>query len=380
MSLTTQLYGGELGEWCAHRLTGTPALAATVTAAASRHRRPVRPTEGPVPPRHWAEIGGAFGMRLAALVQPAPPYYSLYGLVRAGLVSRTWANAQAAEWPTHAKLGPEQRLRALEVRPVPDNRWLDLGPVADPGVPAGPAEPVLADLLQRTRDYLARHAPCGQLGTPGVEAGLARVFWLLSQFEDVYRSGALAEEVAALFADQVPTVDQLRGAAAEPVVAELVALTAQLQATGALNEMQRMAGDEHQAEQPLGIAGPVLVHHWADADLLIGDTLLDVKTVIRTDNPDRIARWLWQILAYAWLDVADRYRIRSVGLYLARHGALLAWGVETFADHLLAGTGRADTARREFLALARQVIADEGARPPAEWKPRRKHVLPWSRS
>lgn len=324
MSLTTQLRGGDLGEWCVQRLVGTPSMAAAVTAAANRESHPVRlQRPGSVPPRHWSEVGGAFGLRLAMLTQQAPPYYALYGLVRAGMVSRAWADAQAAMWPTHAVLSSKQRRHALEMRPTRQG-WVDLGPAVDPGTPGGPAEPVLADLLSRTRAYLGRHAPCGQLGTPGVEAGLARVCWLLSEFEDVYRRGQISEEVAALFQPGPPSIEQLRGTAGDSVVTELVALAHQLHASGALAHLRQMAGDPP-AGQPFGIAGPVLVHHWADADLLIGDTLADVKTVMRADDPPRTARWLWQILAYAWLDTDDRYHIRSVGLYLARHGQLIVW-------------------------------------------------------
>lgn len=53
---------------------------------------------------------------------------------------------------------------------------------------------------------------------------------------------------------------------------------------------------------------PAFVHHWADEDLVIGGPLLDVKTVVRLGDPERTARWVWQLLAYAWLDTVDRYR------------------------------------------------------------------------
>jgi hypothetical protein len=60
------------------------------------------------------------------------------------------------------------------------------------------------------------------------------------------------------------------------------------------------------------------VPHWADGDVIVGDTLLDVKTVITLRDRDRIARWLYQLLGYVWLDsTADLYGIRNVGLYLA---------------------------------------------------------------
>ncbi len=63
--------------------------------------------------------------------------------------------------------------------------------------------------------------------------------------------------------------------------------------------------------------------------------LLDVKTVVSVRDPDRVGRWLWQLLSYAWLDTADHYRIRAVGLYLARHGVLLPWRAAELATALL---------------------------------------------
>ncbi|UKD50713.1 hypothetical protein L3Q65_00165 (plasmid) [Amycolatopsis sp. FU40] len=366
MSLTTQLHTGELAAWCATRFTGTADTAALVDAAA-REARPVRPA-GQVEPRHWAEIGGAFGLRLAALVEPAPPYYALYGLVRAGLASRAWADAEACEWPTHAYLPAAHRSRALEMRPSPAG-WLDLaGPVgADQ---AAEEEPVLADLFARLRRYLAEHAPPGQLGTPGAEAALARVFWLVSEFEDVYRSHAATPALHALFGSGPPSVEAMRAAAPEPAVAELVELARRLHDSGSLAQLHRLAGSPA-AGRPLGHAAPAFVHHWADGDLLVGDgrasTLLDVKTVIRTDNPERTGRWLWQLLGYAWLDTGDRWRIRSAGLYLARHGVLVTWDVDELADRLLGGTGRRERkqARRQFVTAAGRVLTAEGARLPA---------------
>lgn len=370
MSLTSQLHAGELGTWCASRFPGTAAAAARIEAA-TRGRRPVRPV-GQVDGRHWAEIGGAFGLRLAALVEPSPPYYSLYGLVRAGLVAREWADEQAAQWPTHAALAAEQRGRALELRPSPAG-WLELGQPEATDVTSTPGEPVLADLLARLRRYLAEHAPTGQLGTPGVEAALARVFWLVSAFEDAYRTAEAPAVLHELFGSSVPTVEQLRAAAPEPVVAELVDLARQLDTSGSLAQLRRLAGTPATG-RPLGHAAPAFVHHWADGDLLISDgrtsTLLDVKTVVRADKAERTARWLHQLLGYAWLDVCDRWRIRTVGLYLARHGVLVTWPVDELADQLLDNRGlvrgrRREKARAEFLAVARRVITAEGAQLPA---------------
>lgn len=354
MSLTSQLHGGPVEKWCAENLPGTSTLVAAVAKAAGC-RAPVRPT-GQVDLAHWAAVGGAFGQRLAFLVEPAPPYYALYGLVRAGLGGRRWANEQAAEWSTHAHLPGTDRARALELRPTPAG-WHDLGPAAGPGTPPTPHEPVLADFLARLRDYLARHAATGHIGPPGVEAGLARACWILAGWEDAYRGGELPAELHRLHTRASGcTVDDLRGLAAAHVVDELAALAHLAHTSGAIRELHQLAGNPP-AGRPLGTAAPVLVHHWADADLLVGDTLLDVKTVIRLDNADRTARWLWQLLGYAWLDEADKYKIHAVGLYLARHGVILRWDVDTFAEHLTGGQVR--RARRAFRTLCAKAVAVE---------------------
>jgi hypothetical protein len=378
MSLTTQLHGGELARWCAENFVSTRFVAARVTSAAQGHR-PVRPT-GQVGAEHWAAIGGAFGQRLAFLVQPAPPYYALYGLVRAGIVSRSWADAVAARFPTHTALPPAAAGRALELRPAPGG-WADLGPAVGTSVRGEDTdEAVLGEFFGRLIDYLGQHAPAGTLGSPGAEAGLARACAVISGWEDAYRSQTLPAELLELHRRGRFTVEELRAIVAEPVVTELVALARQLHTSGALAELRRAAGDPAPG-QALGTAGPVFVHHWADGDLLVGRTLWDVKTVVRVDNPERVERWLWQLVAYAWLDTEDRWGIRSVGLYLARHGVLVSWGLQTFADWMLGRTGAADGgAREEFLTVARKVIREEGATPPGPWKTRMErlaaHVAP----
>lgn len=365
MSLTTQLHGGALAAWCAANLPGTERLAAEVTVRA-RQYRPVRP-DGQVPAEHWAAIGGAFGQRLAFLVQQAPPYYSLYGLVRAGIVSRPWADVTASMFPTHAGLPAELAAKALELRPTP-NGWADLGEPMPTGVLDATDEPVLSEFFARLLGYLGEHAPTGQLGGRGVEAGLARACAVLSGWEDAYRSATLPAELLELHRRGGYSVDQLRAAVPEDHVAELVALVEQMRTTGALEKLRRTAGDPP-AGQPLGTAGPVIVNHWADGDLITGRTLWDVKTVVRTDNTERTARWLWQLLAYAWLDTADTWGIRSVGLYLARHGALVSWPLSRFTATITGGRD-VDAVREEFLTVAARAVAEEGAEPPGPWQQR----------
>jgi hypothetical protein len=81
---------------------------------------------------------------------------------------------------------------ALERRPSPVGWLQHTGPadlpadvdLADPKRRLGlitpeQAEPVLTEFFGRTREFLARHAPPGEVGTQGAETVLARVYWLV---------------------------------------------------------------------------------------------------------------------------------------------------------------------------------------------------------
>ncbi|HEY2695475.1 MAG TPA: hypothetical protein VGJ45_08400 [Pseudonocardiaceae bacterium] len=368
MSLTTQLHDGQLARWCATRLPGTGAMVEAVAKAGAGHR-PIRPT-GTVGQHHWAAVGGTLGVRLALLVQHAPPYYSLLGLVGGGIVSRRWADRTAATWPSHRLLSSAQSARALQLRPSPTG-WIDLGPATDPGEEDLRQELLLADFFLRTVRDLEEHAPAGQLAPPSVEARLLRACYVISRWEDIYRSGVLVDNLLALHERGSYHAEELQALAPDTAITELLALLALTRSSGVLKQWRDAAGRPAQGGS-LGVAGPVIVDNWADADLLIGragsaggHTLVDVKTVLRVDHPERTARWLWQILGYAWLDVNGRWGIDSVALYFARHGLQLTWSLAELAEELAGPGVSVDQLRAEFLQLAEKVIAEEGARLPA---------------
>jgi hypothetical protein len=358
MSLTSQQRGGPLGDWMRTRMAGALELAGQIDTRLAGAGRPVQPTGADVDLRHRADIGGTFGHRLIDfLTQHAPPYYALYGAVNAELADWPGIHHAAAGFPTHAALAPGRRCRACDWRPTRAG-WVDVGPTmpTPPGYrPAG----VVAEFTTRARNYLALHAPPGQVASSmGAETTLARVCWVLNAWEGAYRGGHLDLEFTT---DDVP---KLLNLASAPVVAELLALITRAHTSGALTQLRELAADPAPG-QDLGIAGPVLIPHWADGDLLVGETLLEVKTVMHARNHTRTAAWLRQLLAYTWLDGPDRYRIRRVGLYLARHGHLITWPLHTFTHTLLATTDPRKVAATyaEFRDLAAHVITDEGADP-----------------
>jgi hypothetical protein len=368
MSLTTQLHDGELARWCAAKLPGTSAVAAAVARAGAGHR-PVRPA-GDVGRQHWAAVGGTLGVRLAFLVQDAPPYYGLLGLAGGGIVTRQWADRTAATWPTHRRLPAAQQARALQLRPTPTG-WADLGPGIDPGSDDTSQERLLSDFFDRTERSLEEHAPPGQLASPATETALLRACYVLSSWEDIYRSGTLIDTLLALHEQGSYYPEELRAVAPQPVITELLELLTLTRTSGVLQQWRDAAGKPAPG-RALGVAGPVIVDNWADGDLLIGrsgradgHTLVDVKTVVRVDVPERTERWLWQILCYAWLDVTGRWDIDSVALYFARHGLQLTWPVAELAEELAGPGVRIDELRSEFLKVAERVLTEEGATLPA---------------
>lgn len=90
----------------------------------------------------------------------------------------------------------------------------------------------------------------------------------------------------------------------------------------------------------------------ADADLIVDGCLLEIKT---TKAMSLDAEWLRQLFGYLLLDYYDRYAIRTVGVYLARHGEMLTWQVDDFLRDLTRdATIKLADLRDEFRALCQR--------------------------
>ena len=329
MPLTTELADRRsvLAGWFATRLPDTTAAAADL-AAVVKHRPTARPYhDGPI---DWPTIGRAIGQRIALAVQAAPPYYALRGA--ANLINDPeWAHRAARQFPTHSRT-PAGSVN--DVRPLPNGGWLRLATTTVNPATVNPAtaNPATANVSARTRRprmtspvdellsrlvaYLAMRAPAGSIGAPGVERKLARVCWALAQFEAAYRTGVVPDQLRDL---PSMSVDDLLGMAPEYAVRDLTTLAG-------------MAGERLLpaiASAGTALTAPVFVDGWADADILAGRCLIDVKATIHPTaaRPD----WFYQLLGYAWLDADDRYGIESVALYLARQGAYVEWSITRLA-------------------------------------------------
>lgn len=94
----------------------------------------------------------------------------------------------------------------------------------------------------------------------------------------------------------------------------------------------------------------------AEADLIAGEMLLDIKTILAPKNkaglrpdvlkPDNV----YQLLGYALLDYSNQYNIERLGIYSARYGTLTEWPLERVTS-LLSG-------RKFDFPAARQEVWD----------------------
>lgn len=83
-------------------------------------------------------------------------------------------------------------------------------------------------------------------------------------------------------------------------------------------------------DSDLGFDGSSLVGG-ADADWLIGDTLIDCK-VYGALTVSRLRDFLRQLLGYVMLDLNDVLKIRHVGIWLPRQGRMQTWSLSYLLD------------------------------------------------
>ena len=376
MSVVSHLYSGALGDWCEERLTGSQHVVDQLTEQIKSHEL-LRPPGG-TGRQYLSQSERTFATRFAAIIQPAPPYSALFGLVRIGLASQSWANEQAARYPTHARLPAIMRERALDMRPIADG-WLDLREANERGAwvggtvgslegaqrqfsrPGFPDEPTLSELFHRTRMYFAKHAQVGQLSRPSLEAGLARACWVLAAFKYAYRNDSMDHPLFRLFHLDPPTATALHDAADDEAIADPLALVRRLHESRALEQLRRLAGDPPPG-RPWGIAAPVIFDHWDETTFILngpdGSTLLQLTAVMTTKKKQQTQRRLWRLVSDAWLDQADTYRIRTVGFYFARQGLLVTWPLDALTGMLTEGDNP-QQARAEFTELAVRLCAED---------------------
>jgi hypothetical protein len=205
----------------------------------------------------------------------------------------------------------------------------------------------LADLISQERPSgRAREIPLAG----SAEERLLRICYVMAWFEEVYRTGRLWPGTPLGDADSALTTSQLLAAVPACAVADLEAQV--------YLAADRLAGLRAACPPDQVQVGPVFAGSrdvgGADADMIIGDLLLEVKasanaTIKRED--------FYQVIGYVILDYPDANQIKRVGLYLAWFGHLVMWNVPECLELL--------GARRD-LAELRRAFADIVA--PSGWR------------
>jgi hypothetical protein len=162
----------------------------------------------------------------------------------------------------------------------------------------------------------------------------------MAWFEEVYRTGRLWPGTPLGDADSTLTTSQLLAAVPAYAVADLEAQV--------YLAADRLAGLRAAYPPDQVQVGPVFAGSrdvgGADADMIIGDLLLEVKasanaTIKRED--------FYQVIGYVLLDYHDANQIERVGLYLARFGHPVMWNVPECLELLGARSDLAEL-RRAF--------------------------------
>lgn len=160
---------------------------------------------------------------------------------------------------------------------------------------------------------------------------VCRLAIVLARFEQAYRNPwRLLLPVASCLKQSADTFELGALMAGPATRADLESVARQTLA---------MWEDLQEAEQ-LTVGPAFICSEWlggADADVLVGSRLMDLKTTAQRRPLSRAS--LWQLLGYALADSDDQHGIREVGFLWPRWRKQSVWGLE----HLLAITGGHET-------------------------------------
>lgn len=315
MNLTWELHRGPVGRWVRATLPDVDLLEPSWRAAtaALSTRRPRR--AGPDGP-DWPTLGLAIQHRIGVALAADPPMAAFRGCA---LVDAT--------------ASVELLVDAYEQGGTPG---------ASPTMSTGQA-----DFATRLGQFVGRY----DLAAPqpvGVEHTLAKVLWVLALWEGAYRGdepvwwpGAAAAAWSA---------QDWLALAPDYAVAD-VAGVGELFTRRGHADLQATAG-------PGAVTvGPVYVPGWAEADMVIGSTMVDVKATV---HPQRLnPTWIWQLCCYAWLDG----HIDTIAVHLPRQGRTVSLDLTTTVE-TISGGGDASVLAGQAREIMREAAARVGKQMP----------------
>lgn len=194
-------------------------------------------------------------------------------------------------------------------------------------VDGAPAGPVCEALLEAGEDLLAEIDQT--LAAPGRadEERTSRLCFVAAHYEALYRRGQHSRHGLLAAATRTTTLEDLAAAVPDYAVTDLAEQMRLAEPVFALwlslPQEQRVCGPVFTGSTDLG---------GADADYILGGTLIDCKA---TTRPRHLGRdEIHQLAGYLLLDYDNQYGIEEVGLYYARQGALVTWTTEEFLKRL----------------------------------------------
>ena len=204
-------------------------------------------------------------------------------------------------------------------------------------------------------ESLSRSAATAQGTDADADELLVRVAWALSLFTEVHRTAAVMPGSPLRSLPRHPTVDDVLALAPDDAVAELQAmsvlarerLVVPLVAPGSIIR----SGPASDGSFALS----------ADADIVVGDTLLEVKTAIGRLGRDgarhvQLLRTdLFQLVGYLLCGLPGTEDVRRVAYYNARFGYLRCWDAEELLNDMTMYPVTLEQARADFQAMLRFV-------------------------
>jgi hypothetical protein len=188
------------------------------------------------------------------------------------------------------------------------------------------------DLLEKYLDFVLREGPSRRGRNWALEHlaedRLDRLCFAMAWFERIYRDHAIAVTSPLADLKGERDLEWLLGLVPSYVVSDL---QVQIRLAGKALGGLRDATSESECRGGPTFAGGRSVGG-ADADLLIGRSLLEIKSISRPEFLSDQA--IWQLVGYAILDFTDVHRISELGFYMSRIGWLRSWNIEEFLSLL----------------------------------------------
>ncbi len=224
-------------------------------------------------------------------------------------------------------------------------------------------EPLYERFFHDLQEWLSRNVPVGKRLTKEDEDELNRYCYVLALLEDVARNVGYTVHSPLIrgLADDLPSNARIL---TQGIPHRTVRDLLDIPEGHVIDDLRRLSWRFYDECHDL-----LSLHHvlnptfegsadvgGADADLILGRTLIEIKTTKKAEiRPD----WMRQLLAYALLDYSNQYDIGSVGFYFPRQGLFLQWSLDEVMQNLCDDSSLSfGELRSQFKAIAQQRAAD----------------------